>query len=119
MREYDVRKMERFELNLPAQLSVNGSAKKTDPVKLHTVDISAGGAFFRTSHPMPIGTSVKVEVIVSLDELKRLKGKRACVIVSGAVVRTDVEGMAVCFNERYKILPMPMEVDESRAIAPV
>ena len=109
--EQDIRKMERFELDLPAQLSVSDSANKIDPVRLQTIDISAGGAFFRTSSPMPIGTSVKVEVIISLDELKKLKGKRACVIVSGAVVRTDVDGMAVSFDERYQILPMSTGLD--------
>lgn len=99
------RKMERFSLELPARISAVG---EEEPVFLEsfTSDISAGGAFFQTSRPLPIGTKMNVDLILPLDELKKLEGKRANIKVKGAVVRIGEDGMAISFDKRYKISPV-------------
>ncbi|MFH1481123.1 MAG: PilZ domain-containing protein, partial [Pseudomonadota bacterium] len=73
---------------------------------LMTEDISSGGAFFHTSDPLLEGTEVRIDLILPLDKLKKLKGKRACIKVNGKVLRKGSEGMAIVFNRRYKIIPM-------------
>ena len=107
MNAYESRKLERFSLKLPATLSADCFSHKSEAVKLQTVDISSGGAFFHTESPMPMGTAVEIEVIVPLDELKKLKGKRARIMVTGAVVRSETQGMAICFDEKYQIQSVP------------
>jgi hypothetical protein len=47
-----------------------------------------------------------MDLILPLDRLKKLEGKRACIKVNGKVLRTGSEGMAIRFNKRYKIVPL-------------
>lgn len=101
------RRMERFTLELTAAISVSGDEGDEGNIQLQTSDISAGGAFFNTEAPLPIGTEVKIDMILPLDELKKLKGKRAKIEVSGAVVRIEGRGMAVTFNQNYRIKRLP------------
>ena len=99
----DERKLERFTLELVANISVSGEQDEQQSLKFNTSDISAGGAFFNTEQPLPIGTEIKLDMILPLDKLKKLKGKQAKIEVSGAVVRTNQEGMAVSFKKDYQI----------------
>lgn len=109
MPELGKRKMERFSLELPARISITGKAKVEEPESFEciTSDISAGGAFFHTDKLLPVGTEMHVDLVLPLDELKKIKGKRARIKVKGAVVRMGEKGMAICFDEEYKISPMP------------
>jgi len=102
------RRMERFSLGLPARISITGKAEKEEPESLEciTSDISAGGAYFHTDQPLPIGTEMHIDLILPLDELKKIEGKKASIKVKGAVVRIGGKGMAICFDEEYKISPL-------------
>ena len=100
------RRMERFDLRLPAQIRVTG-VDTNEEIQLQTRDICAGGAFFQTNVPLPVGTRVDLDLTLPLDELKKLQGKRARIVVTGAVVRCQEDGIAVCFEDNYKILPQP------------
>ena len=104
--EYENRKMERFSLDLAGLLSVSGKAKEKKR-ELKTVDICAGGAFFSTSEPIPLGAEVSVNLILPLDRFKELKTKKALIKVNGKVIRREQNGLAVCFDSRYKISPLP------------
>ena len=108
MPELGKRKMERFSLELPARISIAGKAEKKEPESLEciTSDISAGGAFFHTDQPLPVGTEMHIDLVLPLDELKKIEGKRASIKVKGAVVRIGEKGMAICFDEKYKISPL-------------
>ena len=105
MTESGQRKMERFSLELPAQMSVAGAGDSPDFTAV-TSDVSAGGAFFHTDKPLPIGTRMNVDLILPLDELKQLEGKRASIKVKGAVVRIGSKGMAISFDGKYHISPL-------------
>jgi len=99
------RQMERFPLELPASISVAGK-KHIYPIKALTSDVSAGGAFFQTDAPLPIGTRMNVDLVLPLDELKKMEGKRASIKLKGYVIRASNGGMAISFDRRYQIAPL-------------
>ena len=100
------RKLERFDLQLQALLSANKGECAPETMNTLTTNISSSGAFLRSDHPLPIGTKVKLDLVLSLDELKKVKGKRTLIEVSGKVIRNGGGGMAVCFAEDCKISPI-------------
>jgi len=107
MSELGKRKLERISLKLPARIFVDSDGGETVSFDAITSDISAGGAFFYTDTPLPVGTKMYVDLILPLDELKKIEGKRAKIKVRGAVVRTDEGGMAISFSKKYRISPIP------------
>ena len=96
-KKLEKRRRERVPLSLPAKLSVVGESKERRTLHCSTSDICAGGAFFHTDLNMPVGTEMDVELVLPLDELKKLEGKNAKIKVSGSVTRTDEKGMAINF----------------------
>ncbi len=102
---FEKRKMERFSLELPTSLSVVNARRNKEPIELFTRNVCAGGAFFKTERPLSVGTDLKIDLIVPLDRIKNLKGKRSRIDVSGSVIRTEDQGMAVCFGKKYRIEP--------------
>jgi hypothetical protein len=105
MIEFEKRKVERFSLALPTYLSTVNKGKKRKSLKFITSNICSGGAFFKTEKPLSIGTDVKLNIILPLDKFKNVKGKTSHINISGSVIRTDQQGMAICFDKRYKITP--------------
>ena len=99
------REMERFDLELPALLSMMDESGNQRAVKFMISNICAGGAFFKTGEPFSVGSSVKMDLTLPLDRFKKTGGKRSHVHVSGSVIRTDEKGMAVCFDKKYRIVP--------------
>ena len=105
MNESERRKEERFDLKLPAKLSWTGEDNKQESFELMTSNICAGGAYFLTDRPMSEGTEVKIDLILEIDRLHEIGSRRSHIHVSGSVIRTDQQGVAVCFDRKYKILP--------------
>ena len=99
------RRLERFEINSPARVLVHAGSDKEAEYNLTTRDVSSAGAFLFSSQPLPQGTSVRMEFVISLDTLQRLAGDkgRAKVKVKGEVIRSDANGIAIRFDNRYKI----------------
>ena len=104
------RRLERFSLKLPARLFVVDENQDKETIDLVTSDICSGGAFVETHQRLPVGTEVKIDLILPLDELKKelekLKGRKTLIKVSGAVIRSNERGLAICFDERFRILPI-------------
>lgn len=94
------RKMARFDLKLPATVSVGGSAC-TELLEFETQDISECGAFLRNGKPLATETAVDIELVLPLDRLVETKGNKVKVRLSGVVVRSDAQGIAVRFDEDY------------------
>ena len=88
------RKMERYALSISAFLKFNSGQEK-EAIEHRTKDVSAGGAFFHTNRSTPIGTGVKVDLMLP---------NRVRVKVDGAVIRSTHSGMAVSFDRKYKII---------------
>jgi hypothetical protein len=105
MKVIEKRKMERFALNLPALLSIKAESGYTQAFEFMIRDICAGGAFFKTDNPLLVGTNVKMDLIIPLDKLQSGKHNRSRIDVSGSVIRTESQGMAVCFDKKYSISP--------------
>ncbi|CAB1061476.1 hypothetical protein D1BOALGB6SA_6249 [Olavius sp. associated proteobacterium Delta 1] len=101
----DNRSVERFDLGLEAFVSVSNDSDKSDSLAMQTRDISSNGVYLLTETPLPVGTKVKVDMILSLDELKKLGGK-ALIKTSGEVLRTESDGMAICFDRNSRIVPL-------------
>lgn len=110
------RAMERFPLELPAELSVIGENGDKGSRELLTNNICAGGAFFETNQPLPVGTVLKMDLVLSLVELKKLEGKKTHIKISGVVIRTDPEGMAVRFQEKYQIYESTASTDQEKEL---
>ena len=99
------RKVERFDLNLEAFVLAAGESSKKKPSRLMTRDVSMNGAYLLTPEPLPIGTKVKVDVILSLGGLAPSETQKALIQASGSVLRTDSEGMAIRFDDNSRFLP--------------
>ncbi len=70
-----------------------------------TSNICSGDAFSKTEKPLSVGTDVKREIILPLVKSKNVKCNRSSIYVAGSVIRSDQQGMAVCFDKKYHILP--------------
>jgi len=101
------RKLERYDLKIPAR--IEGLSKRACEaiLDLMTSDICSGGAFFHTEQTLPEGTKVKIDLVLPLRGLKKLIAEydHAHIKVTGTVVRKDPRGMAVCFNKGFSIRP--------------
>ncbi|MBA3018629.1 PilZ domain-containing protein [Patescibacteria group bacterium] len=108
MEAQEQRKCERFDLNIPAKLEtmVSEQTKDSEILNLLTKDICAGGAFFHTAQTLPEGTEVKIDFVLDINKLKKLTENRAYIKIKGTVLRSDSEGMAICFHKNYKITPI-------------
>lgn len=101
------RRVERIDLELPTTMEVLDIPGQ-EPVILEfiTQDVSSGGAFIHTAQPLPVNTLVEMDLVLPLDELKKIEGKKAHIKVSGMVVRVNSAGMGICFDEEYEIKPL-------------
>lgn len=97
------RQMERFSLELPSQISLVEGEEK---IELETDNVCAGGAFFKTDQVLPEGTAVKLELVIPLDEMLILEGRRTLVRLTGKVIRTESGGMAIRFDKRYRMVAL-------------
>ena len=97
------RKMERFNLNLPALLSIKDDNGNARAFEFMIRDICAGGAFFNTGTPLSVGTEVKMDLILPLEKFKTGKVNRSRIDVSGWVIRKESQGMAVRFDKKYSM----------------
>lgn len=101
------RRLERFDLGVPATVEVVARGDDSEK-KIHyviTKNISADGAFFDTMSPSFEGAQVKVGLVLNLGRSKGLTRRRACIKVSGTVLRSEPTGMAIRFDKSYRIIP--------------
>ena len=110
----DRRALERFYLDLPSRLTSYGRDGKEEQFELMTRDVCAGGAYLNSGKPLPVGTKVKVDIVVAIVPVLEIGSSFSRVNVSGIVIRTEKDGMAVCFNHNYKI--SSLQDDEVTAI---
>ena len=104
MNESDRRKMERFDLKLPTKLIWTGKDKEQDSIELMTSNVCARGAYLSTNSPLSMGTHVMTAITLKLRRFPELKPLLSIVNVSGDVIRSDHQGMAIRFDRNYKIL---------------
>ncbi len=100
------RKVERFNLQLEAFISLPGEAGQADAGNLMTRDVSMNGAFLVTDAPLPVGSKVNVDMVLTLAGKEKQNTQQAWIKASGKVLRADNQGMAVAFDDRSRILPL-------------
>ncbi|NVM24419.1 MAG: PilZ domain-containing protein [Desulfobacterales bacterium] len=100
------RRLERFDLELPATIELLTPDQEKRLLNLLTTNICSGGAYFHTTEPLPKGTQVKIDLVLPLEKLRKLKEeyKQAYIKVTGTVLRSESEGMAICFDEDYQLV---------------
>lgn len=101
----DKRQFERFEVKVPARIEIPGREGRTISFDLETHDLSAGGTFIKLEEPLPEGCEVKIEVVLSFEELITAMDPKGSLILSttGRVVRSGPDGVAIRFDENYEI----------------
>ena len=102
----DKRVFERFDLKVPARVGIEKAGQRKEEISLLTSNICAGGAFFHTADPLPEGTRVEIDFILSIEKLKKMLDSQCRIIVKGEVVRSGESGIAVRFEEDYEIMPV-------------
>jgi hypothetical protein len=99
------RRLERFELKAPARVLVELDSSQRVELELLTKNLSSDGAYLISAEPLPEGASVRVELVLALDALRKIAGDKgqAKVRIRGRVIRVDGSGAAIRFASRYKI----------------
>ena len=105
------RKVQRFDLELEAFVSMPGETGQTDLGNMVTRDVSMSGVYLLTDAPLPIGSKVNVDMILTLGGRKKQNAQQAWIKASGKVLRTDNQGMAVSFDDQSRILPLAKIAD--------
>ena len=106
MKWKEKRKLERFNLELPAQISLMHSNLQ-DKIDVQTSNICSSGAFFKILRPLPVGTAVRVSLYLALNRFDALKDycRRSQINVTGTVIRCEPSGMSIRFDTEYKMHP--------------
>ena len=105
------RKVERFDLELEAFVSIPGETDRNASGNLVTRDVSMSGVYLVTDEPLPVGSKVNVDMILTLGGRKKEDAQQAWIKASGKVLRTDKQGMAVSFDDQSRILLLPKKAD--------
>lgn len=92
------RKIERFDLALPARIDVLPLGSRS--IDLMTANICDGGAFFPTRNPLEEGVEVVVDLTLNLENVEGISAK---VKIAGRVLRSQPDGMAIRFEGRYRM----------------
>lgn len=118
MSEKERRIHERFSINVQTKMTAETLSGKTPMMEFLSGNISAGGAFIETDHPLPLASKVRLEFLLSLEDVQKLKfilaldtlkaWKGDCVWASatGIVARLEPNGMGIMFDENYQVSPM-------------
>lgn len=115
---------ERFSLDLQAKISCRFiDAAPGEYIETVAANLSSGGAFLHTDQQLPLASKVKVEFLITIDDLKKLKfilsvdtlrslagQQQVWVQATGVVIRQQQQGVGVIFDQNYRITPLkPVE----------
>ncbi len=103
---YERRRLERFDLQVPAKIEVLSSPDTASILELLTKDICAGGAYFPTKTALVAGTKVKLDILLPVRNVNTPSDNtRGLIKVNGTVIRSGPAGMAIGFDTGYLITP--------------
>lgn len=103
---YERRRLERFDLQVPAKIEVLSSPDTASILELLTKDICAGGAYFPTKTALSAGTKVKLDILLPVRNVSPISDNtRGVIKVNGTVIRSGPAGMAIGFDTGYLITP--------------
>ncbi len=99
------RQFERYDIKVPVRIEILSKRKRAEIYVLETHNLSAGGAFFKSTNFISKGTLVSLEIMLNFDELMTFTNPEGSVSITctGRVFRSDPEGMVICFNDDFQI----------------
>jgi len=100
------RKIERFELKVFSKIKLEPAWDYTDTIELNTKNVSSKGAYFKTLKPLPLGTSVSMTMKLKVNNNLKSTINLVAIEVTGKVIRSENEGMAILFDNGFKMLPL-------------
>lgn len=103
----ELRQFERFVLNAPAKLYFNKNERNSRIIPSVAQDISSGGAFISMNNMnLSKNTELIVEVILTIDALKKLYGysNEVKLTSKASIIRTTNNGIGVCFKGKPVML---------------
>jgi PilZ domain len=115
----DKRRQERFSLDLQAKITYRHLAEQQPLIDTVAANISAGGAFLKTTQPFPLAAKVRVEFLLDLEDLKRLKfilsldslknleNNKVWVAATAIVIRCQADGIGIIFDTDYQATSLP------------
>ena len=108
MAELGKRDMERFNLSVPAVITLMDAKDPNQKTltELRTKNICAGGAFVITTDPLKLGMQVDIDLRLAFFTGDTERERRSNIHVSGSIIRIEPGGMAIKFNEKYQISPV-------------
>ena len=96
------RKQTRYTTPIPVKLEIMTASGK-HILHLFTSNVCSGGVLCDTDKIFPIGSEVRVSLLVESEAVKKSMGARTLVKVKGRVARCGPEGMAIRFYKDYTI----------------
>ncbi len=107
MQYTEKRRLERFNLKIPARVHAVISERTEEDFNLLTTNVSSGGAFFVTSEAPPIGTKLKIILALPLKKSNTLPEgvKKVTVNLTGKVLRVEEKGIGVSFGDEFEMVP--------------
>jgi hypothetical protein len=104
MPKTDRRRVERFDLNVPAIIHQPMGGNDTDCRFLLTRDISSGGAYFHSMKPLSYEPNVRIELLFKV-AMSNSTTKYMYMTTAGEIMRCDEDGIAVKFHGDYSLTP--------------
>jgi hypothetical protein len=101
------RKMERYRLSLKAKVMSAEVEDGSQSLEVLTRDVSSCGAFFLTPTPLPVGTTVRVDLLLRIRQRVAQCLTRPLLKMTGSVIRCENGGMAVSFDPNQRFAPLP------------
>ncbi len=99
--------MERFVLGVISRIEVQSGERAPEIMELVTQNVCAGGAYFNPPDPLPSETRVSLNMILKVPvQQNQSSNNLTSIKISGKVVRSEESGMAIQFNNGYKMLPL-------------
>ncbi len=100
------RKMERFDLEVFSLVKISPGQDDTDPIEICSKNICSDGAYFETPDPLPLGTSVALSLKLKVNGKNKPANNHVSVEVTGKVIRSEKGGMAIQFDNDYRMIPI-------------
>ena len=98
----DKRKFERFKLEMVAAVFPLDEKTKWNISDYTTINVCAGGAYFKSTARIPIGTDVAISLYLPKLRIKPTSSN-SIIELTGSIVRSNNHGMAIKFNSVYKV----------------
>jgi len=100
------RKFDRFDIVATARIENLTPGVQEEKILLESLNLSAGGVLVKSDQLLPDGCPVKVEIFLHspATDAQEQPNCATVITVSGRVIRTTAEGMAICFNDDYNII---------------